>query len=188
MADQGSEGLLSPFLRRQRFKAVMPYLCGRVLDVGCGSGSLAMFVNQSQYVGVEVDEHSLSKAKSAFPTYRFQSGLPEETEKFDTIVSLAVIEHVSDAGEFLSMLAVRLNNDKNARIVCTTPHPSVDWVLDIGASLGFFSKHANEEHEDLLDKTKLALAAAKVGIVMIGHRRFLFGANQLAVFQLKGAE
>jgi hypothetical protein len=34
MADQGSEGLLSPFLRRKRILAVKPYLRGRVLDVG----------------------------------------------------------------------------------------------------------------------------------------------------------
>jgi hypothetical protein len=56
MADQGSESLLSPFLRQRRFKAAMTYFRWRVLDTGCASGSLAEFVNQSQYVGVKVDK------------------------------------------------------------------------------------------------------------------------------------
>ena len=41
MADQGAEGLFSPFLRSRRLKAACPYIKGRVLDVGCGTGALA---------------------------------------------------------------------------------------------------------------------------------------------------
>jgi len=38
VADQGNEGLLSPFLRWRRIRAVLPYIRGCVLDVvGCGS-------------------------------------------------------------------------------------------------------------------------------------------------------
>ena len=45
MIDQGTERLLSPFLRRQRFKVARPYRSGRILDVGCGSVALVALVD-----------------------------------------------------------------------------------------------------------------------------------------------
>jgi SAM-dependent methyltransferase len=181
MADQGTEGLLSPFLRKQRFKAAKPYLNGRILDVGCGSGALAELVDSASYVGIEVDEISVNKAKQSYPRHFFQNTLPPVAEKFDTVVSLAVIEHVSDPAAFLNSLSQYLKSSK-AQIVITTPHPSVDWLHDIGASVGLFSKHANEEHEDLLDEEKLRATGFAAGLRLVSYSRFLFGANQLAVF------
>lgn len=182
MADQGSEGLLSPLLRQKRFNAVKPYLYGRVLDFGCGSGGLAEFVSSDSYLGVEIDEFSLKTAKNRFPSHRFVSELPDTDEKFDTIILLAVIEHVKDPSALLNKLTKYMSSDPKARIAVTTPHPSVDWVHDLGASLGLFSKHANEEHEELLDKRKLKLAGEKTGLRLLTHKSFLFGANQLAIY------
>jgi 2-polyprenyl-3-methyl-5-hydroxy-6-metoxy-1,4-benzoquinol methylase len=183
MADQGTEGLLSPFLRKQRFKAAKPYLNGRILDVGCGSGALAELVDPAWYVGIEVDETSVNKAKQIYPHHFFQNSLPPVEEKFNTVVSLAVIEHVPDPAAFLSSLSQYLESSK-ARIIITTPHPSVDWIHDMGASIGLFSKHANEEHEDLLNEEKLRAVGLVAGLKLESYSRFLFGANQLAVFTL----
>jgi SAM-dependent methyltransferase len=182
MADQGTEGLLSPFLRRQRLKVARPYLRGRILDVGCGTGALAALVDADHYLGVEVDEISLQQARLRFPTHQFVSGLPESTEKFDSIISLAVIEHVSDPAQFLRTLAGCLNDTPTSRLLVTTPHPAVDWIHDLGASIGLFSKHANEEHEDLLDRAKLEIAGNQAGLKLVTYHRFLFGANQIAVY------
>jgi SAM-dependent methyltransferase len=184
MADQVAEGLLSPpWLRKKRFAVAMPYLKGRVLDFGCGAGALAALVHADHYLGVEVDEVSLQQARSLFPPHRFVSGLPESAEKFDSIISLAVIEHVSDPAQFLRTLATHLDESAAACLAVTTPHPSVDWVHDVGAALVLFSKHANEEHEDLLDRAKLEMAGAKAGLKLVTYRRFLFGANQIAVYK-----
>lgn len=182
MADQGAEGLLSPWLRKQRFKAALPHLKGRVLDFGCGSGMLAAFVDTDFYLGVEVDESSLQQACSNYPAHHFIPKLPDSEEKFDSIVSLAVIEHVNDPADFLSRLAGYLNPAPSSRVVITTPYPSVDWIHDLGAKIGLFSKHANEEHEDLLDRSKLEKAGLNAGLKMVTYQRFLFGANQVAVF------
>lgn len=180
MADQGTEGILSPYLRRKRIQAATPYLRGRVLDVGCGGGILATLVDSKKYLGVEIDEISLQKAKSTFPSHQFSQSLPNAGEKFDTVVSLAVIEHVKDPVSFLRELAEFLRDD--GRLVITTPHPSVDWVHHLGAEIGIFSKHASEEHEDLLDKARLEAAGAQAGLKLDLYARFLFGANQLAVY------
>lgn len=182
MADQGAEGLLSPYLRRQRFAAARPFLRGRVLDVGCGAGGLAEWVEGDAYLGVEVDALSRDRARAAHPRHRFVAGLSEVEGVFDTVLALAVIEHVNDPAAFLATLAAHLHRAPEARVVVTTPHPSVDWVHDAGAAVGLFSRHANEEHEDLLDRHKLRAAGAAAGLKMLSYRRFLFGANQIASF------
>lgn len=183
MADQGAEGLLSPFLRNKRFIAVRPFLKGRVLDYGCGSGGLAKIVPADCYLGIEIDRDCLQCARSLFPNHNFFSKLPENGDKFNTVVSLAVIEHVKNPVYFLQILADQLNDSSTARVVVTTPHPTVDWVHGMGARIGLFSKHANEEHEDLLDREKLEAAGSQAGLKLILYKRFLFGANQLAVFK-----
>jgi len=182
MADQGAEGLLSPWLRDKRFEVAKPFLRGKVLDFGCGSGALAALVPSDRYLGVDQDEPSLQQARNKFPLHRFMSELPQAGEKFDSIISLAVIEHVSDPAGFLRTLSGHLKDSDEALLVVTTPHPSVDWIHDLGAAIGLFSKHANEEHEDLLDQAKLESAGVQAGLKLISYRRFLFGANQIAVY------
>ncbi len=71
MADQGAEGLLSPFLRNKRFVNVKPFLRGRILDYGCGSGGLAEIVPADCYLGIEIDHDSLQFARSRFPSHDF---------------------------------------------------------------------------------------------------------------------
>lgn len=183
MADQGAEGLLSPYLRRKRFEAIMPYLKGRVLDFGCGSGNLAAYVDSDKYYGVDIDTGSLQQAALRYPEHHFISELPNSDIKFDSIVSLAVIEHVSSPVQFLHTLALYLDKNSASRIVITTPHPTVGWVHDLGAAIGLFSRHANEEHEELLDRGRLDLTGKKASLKLTFYRRFLFGANQIAVFE-----
>ena len=187
MADQGSEGLLSPYLRKKRIQAVAPYLKGRVLDFGCGAGALASLINPEKYLGVEKDDVSLQQARAQFSIYQFMPTLPGKQEKFDTVVALAVIEHVSEPISFLITLAEFLEDNHLSRLVITTPHPFVDWVHNMGAKFGIFSKHANDEHEELLNHSRLEMVGNQAGLHMEHYSRFLFGANQIAVYTKRGA-
>jgi len=182
MADQGSEGFFSPYLRKKRLSAVLPKLQGRVLDIGCGIGTLAEFVAPENYLGMDQDESCLEQARSRFPDHCFISEFKEGTEPFDTVVALAVIEHIPDPGSFMKLLAGFLRDDEGARILLTTPHPHFDWVHNLGSRIGLFSRHANEEHEDLLGKEKLETLGHEAGCICVHYKRFLFGANQVAVF------
>lgn len=181
MADQGTEGLFSPYLRRQRIKAVCPFLYGKVLDMGCGSGALASLVPAENYFGVDIDEKSLTKARQLYPQHHFQMSLPLVQPVFDTVVSLAVIEHVINPKKFISDLAAYLAPSSKSHILITTPHPSMDWIHTIGASIGLFSRHASEEHEQLLSRIQLKSLAEANGLHVVLYRKFLFGANQLAI-------
>ena len=185
MADQSSEGVLSPFLRRKRISIVRPFLHGRILDVGCGLGALASIVPAGSYLGIDVDEESLSNARRLYPGHRFQSKLPFGESNFDTVVSLAVIEHVPQPADFLSELGAHLAASTDARIVLTTPHPVAVWAHSIGARLGLFSQHASKEHKQFLDRSRLELLANACNLQLVLYRQFLLGANQIAVFKRK---
>ncbi len=139
MADQAVEGMLSPWLRKKRLTTASAHLNGRVLDFGCGSGELAAMVPSGLYVGVDRDELSLTRARLKYPRHRFVTKLSDELGLFDTVVSLAVIEHVKDPSAFLAVLADYLVDSPRSSLVVTTPHPTVDWIHDLGASIGLFS-------------------------------------------------
>jgi 2-polyprenyl-3-methyl-5-hydroxy-6-metoxy-1,4-benzoquinol methylase len=182
MADQIS-GLLSPFLRRRRFAAALPHLRGRVLDVGCGIGELAEFVPPESYLGIDLDQVSVETARQRHPRHVFQTLAEFETDpptnRFDTIVGLAVIEHVPSPAGWLRDLTQHLGPD--GRFVLTTPHPYYRWAHEFGARLGIFSRDAADEHEDFLDRRSMTQAATDNHLRVLKARRFLMGANQLFI-------
>lgn len=178
MSDQGTQGLLSPWLRQQRLQAAAPHVNGRVLDYGCGSGALAATVPAADYVGYDVDAASLQSARALHPSHSFVDA-PPTGQSFDRVVSLAVIEHIPDPAGYLSQLASFAR--PGGHIVLTTPNPKFDFLHHYGSMVGLFSHDAHEEHVSLLDREGLFALAGKVGLKVVEYRRFLFGANQLLV-------
>lgn len=184
MANQVN-GLLSPYLRKKRIDAVKEHLKGKVLDYGCGTGKLTELIETDNYTGVDIDKESINEAKKNHPNYSFFelnefTGLKGNL-KFDTIVSMAVIEHVKNPEEFLKNLSKYLK--EGGCIVLTTPHPKADWIHDIGSKIGLFSSHANEEHEELIDEDKIIEIAKNINMKVLRYERFLFGVNQLIIVQ-----
>ncbi len=147
MADQAS-GLLSPWLREKRIRVARPYLKGRVLDYGCGVGALALMCQSDAYLGVDIDEEVLEVARRNQPQFKFVSEV-SEAERFDTIVALAVIEHVSDPAGLLTKFRWMLK--LAGRVVLTTPHPTVEWIHTLGTRIGLFSLEASKQHQQLIN-------------------------------------
>ncbi len=184
MCDQSSEGILSPFLRRSRIFAVEKFIRGCVLDIGCGSGGLADYVRAERYYGYDVDVGVLNRARSLHPHHYFSNKLPMPgVRAFDTVAALAVIEHVENPDELLRNVVPLLNYSEDSSIVLTTPNPWFERVYRFGSAVRLFSAVAHGEHKRLLDLDALVRLSGSVGLRVAVYRRFLFGANQLAVFK-----
>jgi 2-polyprenyl-3-methyl-5-hydroxy-6-metoxy-1,4-benzoquinol methylase len=185
MADQLT-GLLSPFLRSRRIAAVRPFLIrGNLLDIGCGTGELARYVDSTRYFGVDRDEESIAIARKQFPTHHFLtlaefSAAPGDSQ-FDQVIGLAVIEHIDDPQQWLAWLRTLLK--AGGRVILTTPHPSGRRLHELGARLSLFSREGAKEHRELIDRHRMTELAEASGFRLRHFRRFLLGGNQLFILE-----
>lgn len=98
-----------------------------VLDVGCGVGSILLFLSEysKQLVGLDVSERAIDIAKRASMATKshnvlFKVGyLPELPSTFDLVIATEVIEHVPDDQMFLQKIFNALNN--NGLLLLSTP-------------------------------------------------------------------
>ena len=118
----------------------------RILDIGCGNGSLSNFLAQQGYevVGVEESESGVKLANQTFPNCRFIQGsiydLPysEIGDKFDIVISVEVIEHLFYPRELVRSAKKCLK--PNGRLIMTTPYHGYLKNLVLAAT-GEMDKH-----------------------------------------------
>jgi 2-polyprenyl-3-methyl-5-hydroxy-6-metoxy-1,4-benzoquinol methylase len=100
----------------------------RVLDLGCGNGSLSHLIAQQGYdvVGVEDSEQGVAIARQSFPDCQFIHAsiyeLPyaELENSFDIVISAEVIEHLLYPRELVR--AAKKCLKPNGRLILTTPY------------------------------------------------------------------
>lgn len=100
----------------------------RVLDLGCGNGSLSHTIAQQGYdvVGVEDSEQGVTIAKKTFPDCHFIQAsiydLPytDLQNSFDVVIAVEVIEHLLYPKELAK--AARKCLKPNGRLILTTPY------------------------------------------------------------------
>lgn len=179
MSDQARGGLLSPFLQSQRLRAAEPHVTGAVLEIGCGNGAATEFCAAESYYGFDIDAGTVEIARASHPGFTFSTDLPAAEPRFDTVLSLAVIEHLPDPGG--SMIGWARYLKPGGKMVLTTPLPAFEWAHELGAKIGLFSHDAAEEHEVLIDRESMEQMLAGSDLRIAAYERFLFGANQLFV-------
>lgn len=188
-------GILSDYLREARSKKVINYLNGKILDVGCGPATnyqiiLDRGLSIDSYTGIEFDPQQVSLLKSQFPAANFIAvDLDDEVipinDKFDTIILLAVIEHIFNLKFLFNQLRELLN--EGGKIIITTPTPfGNDFVHRIGTKFGLFNKEGGQDdHITIFNKKRLNILAGEFDLVLIDYRKFQFGCNQFAVMAHK---
>lgn len=179
--------LLSPFIRRQRTELVTPFIRGDVLEIGCNDAATLARPNPHlrRYVGTDIDDEALARAREKHPEREFvrndveREPLPFRDE-FDTVLLVALIEHVLDQRRLLTTCFDALRS--GGRLVITTPTPfGNDVVHKVGREIGLFHKSVGDHHVVVYDKTRLRAAARMVGFDLVAHRYFQLRCNQLAV-------
>ena len=191
--------LLTPFLQKRRFAVIQPYLKGDVLDLGCGLALISEMLKPDQhYVGIEGPSVFLEWLQTHRPQRTFyQRDLDLQNialnQHFDTIVMVAVIEHLERPGFVLSQIPLHLK--PGGGLVITTPspsgdriHQSGDRIHQIGARFGLFSQEAMHAHETIFTRDSLNKLAMANGLELIQYRTFLLDGNQLFIFQVPEAD
>ncbi len=184
-------GILSPLLQNLRFREVLKYINRySVLDVGCGKGDLAFWIDEHiRYVGIDYDRDAIYKARKrakrkGLKNTNFyvvdldKSPLPV-FDKFDTIVMIAIIEHLNEPIRILNHLKKCFTED--TFLVITTPHPKIKRFYATFAKFGLFNINAVKEHKSLILMEELKKLILESGFEILVEKPFEFGLNQLCV-------
>jgi 2-polyprenyl-3-methyl-5-hydroxy-6-metoxy-1,4-benzoquinol methylase len=181
--------LFTRLLLERRLAAVRPYLRGDVLDLGCGGGELIRCLRPGQaYTGVDWRSEAVRQLQTRFPQHTFLRrdfdteplALPQQ---YDTVVLLAVIEHLQQPERLFGQLRDLLRPD--GRVVMTSPSGWGNWVHGLGARFGLFSREAAAEHHTIFTRQTLGNIIEPFGLALTRYRRFLWGGNQLFVCKPK---
>jgi 2-polyprenyl-3-methyl-5-hydroxy-6-metoxy-1,4-benzoquinol methylase len=110
----------------------------RVLDVGCGFGSLVAALDSAgfQATGVDTLESWIDAGKKRFPTADLRSSAPYAfgfpDKSFDTVVLKEVIHHVVDEGDAERFFA-EVRRVCRRRVIVLDPNPT--WFLKAARAL-----------------------------------------------------
>lgn len=110
----------------------------RVLDIGCGNGSLAKDVAKyaKSVTGIDIDEKLIAKAKRKNPAPNLEYKVGDVThdlsnEKFDVIIMSNVLEHIDERVQFLKSIKPLAN-----KFLFRVPMIDREWVTLYKKELG----------------------------------------------------
>lgn len=99
-----------------------------ILDLGCGTGVLASLFPPKNYLGVDIDEHSIRRAKKKFPKHQFK--MEDATDlrlnkKFDLAMIVGVVHHLNDMDALKLFDNLKIHLKKNSRVVLVEAIPPI---------------------------------------------------------------
>ena len=156
---------------------------GRGLDIGCGTfPHFLMNTNFKEKFGID---SSLSekvkevKGIKLLKTHIQKKKLPFEDNFFDTVVMLAVFEHIEFDNIPFLLHEIKRILKKNGQFIITTPSPLAVWPLLILSHTGFISKVEIEDHKHALEKSYITDVLMQAGFSQKNTKSgyFEFGMN-----------
>jgi 2-polyprenyl-3-methyl-5-hydroxy-6-metoxy-1,4-benzoquinol methylase len=145
----------------------------RILDIGCGNGSVALEVTRRGYsvVGIDLAEAGVCIARESCPAGRFEVLAADgdvlknlDEPPFDAVYSAEVVEHLYDPRSFMAGCYAAIK--PKGRFICTTPYHGYWKNLAISAA-GGWDKHADPlfdgGHIKLFSRATLSTLMAEAG-------------------------
>jgi len=139
--------IIPEYLHNKRMAIAKRYIKGDVLDIGCGSAEISKLLDKNQrYVGIEKNIKRLNKK---YPHLVFYQADMERDKinidhKFDTILMLAFVEHIRNAGNVFEQCYKLLKDD--GVMIMTTPTPLGDKTHTLLAKFDLTCKSAVDTH------------------------------------------
>ena len=171
-----SERAAQRFWHEAKFRLIeriaLPAKHDRVLDAGCGSGTIANFLamHASQVIGMDSNPSAIEYTRTAYnaPNLEFRLGQFEDLrcdKRFDRIYCIEVIEHLYEkqAADVLSLFYELTN--PGGHLFLTTPNyhsawPLIEWLLDRFALVATLDEVQHVTH---FNKRKLSAMCEQAG-------------------------
>ncbi len=158
-----SNKLMEKILQKIRFKNVIPFARGDVLDFGGNNGEFRKNIIYESYTLCNRD-YSVIKNK-----------------KFDTIFMIAVLEHLENVEKTINMLKKHLKD--NGKIIITTSIPSTRIFLYFMGMINLLDMDNQEEHKEFFSRKGLFRLAKRCNMSVNHYSTFELGLNQMIVLK-----
>lgn len=138
---------------RWNYEWIAPYLGGRILDIGGGTGNHIAFLKDAELVSIDLSEeavHELRARHRDFPNWSFATGDIADARlverlgpaSFDTVLSCNVFEHIPD-DERAFAHAARLLRPGGRLVLVLPAHPWLYGSMDRLA--GHFRRYSADD-------------------------------------------
>ncbi len=110
----------------KEFKHFLPYLKGQIIDLGCGNGRFAAFLDTKKitcdYLGIDNNSKFLQIAKKTYPKRHFIEGdqlsMPVEDNSVDTLLNIRAFHHIPSKNlRRVSLLEMRRTLKKDGILI-----------------------------------------------------------------------
>lgn len=174
------------FIQTLRIRKAVAYIPrrGRILDIGCGDGTLFRHLADRFTEGIGIDPELVESVDCG--TYRLIKGwFPTDlaaTDGFDTITMLATLEHVppETQAEMARQCSQLLN--PGGRLIITVPSKQIDTILSILKRVRLIDGMSLEQHYGFDPRMTQSIFSGD-GLALIKAERFEIGLNYLFVFE-----
>ncbi len=172
---------LGEALADRRVKAVMPYVRGRLLDVGCGSNHLVRkYAN-----GIGVDVHPWPGADRIVSN---SASLEYEAHSFDTVTIVAALNHIPNRDAVLHECRRLLRPGGRVVITMLTPVTSRIWHW-LRSPWDADQRERGMRPGEVYGFTPAQVVELfrKCGFTLCSQTRFMLGFNRVYVFAVSEA-
>ncbi len=165
-------------LRETKIKNLVP-VNSKLCDLGCGSGKFLYSIasNIKEGVGVDYSIRPHKIANLSFIKTDLEKKIKLQSNKFNVVTSLAVLEHLNNP-ENLVREAYRILK-KNGKLIMTTPSKLSKPILEFLAFLNLINRGHIKDHKHYFNKEELIMMLKKAGFKDIKISSFEFGMNDL---------
>jgi SAM-dependent methyltransferase len=169
---------LGEVLARRRVRTVLPYISGRLLDIGCGFNKLVRHYPN----GVGVDVHPWPGADVIVAD---TATLEWEPASFDTVTIIAALNHIPNRTAVLQECRRVLRPGGRVVITMLTPRTSRIWHW-LRAPWDADQRERGMKPGEVFGFTSAQLLELfrHAGFELLHRRRFMLGLNHLYVFGL----
>lgn len=181
--------LLDNIIAKLRLRRIVHYANRNdvILDFGCGYQAYLLNTVKNlvkEGIGIDYDVENRQNDNIKLIKFNYTNKLPFETECFDKVFMMAVLEHFYDDDADNLFKEIYRVLKIGGRLILTTPTPFGQKILEfLSFKLHLISQKEISDHKKYYSRVDITVIGEKNGFKLIEYKIFQFGINSTIVLE-----